>query len=188
MERKDTPLSTNSKRSMQQSSTLVSWYALKAYYNKIELIMEVIESHGKETYVPMETVRQRGKDGKMIETERPLIPGVVFFRCDGSEVSVIRELLTDKAFIYHRQGRDKREPAPISDRELDNFRRFVDYSDHYERIDNQTINLSKGQPPFSHRRHRRLRCDADRLCPPGFSAKDGIVVLCWATISERQMQ
>lgn len=93
----------------------------------------------------METVRQRGKDGKMIETERPLIPGVVFFRCDGSEVSVIRELLTDKAFIYHRQGRDKREPAPISDRELDNFRRFVDYSDHYERIDNQTVNLSKGQ-------------------------------------------
>ena len=130
---------------MQQSSTLVSWYALKAYYNKIELIMEVIKSHCKETYVPMETVRQRGKDGKMIETERPLIPGVVFFRCDGSEVSVIRELLTDKAFIYHRQGRDKREPAPISDRELDNFRRFVDYSDHYERIDNQTDNLSKGQ-------------------------------------------
>lgn len=34
--------------------------------------------------------------------------------------------------------------APISDRELDNFRRFVDNSD-YERIDNQAVNLSKGQ-------------------------------------------
>lgn len=107
--------------------------------------MEMIESHSKETYVPLEKIWQSGKNGKVTEAERPLIPGVVFFRCDDSEVLVIRELLTDKAFIYHRQRGDKRVPAPISDRELDNFRRFVDNSDHYERIDNQAVNLSKGQ-------------------------------------------
>ncbi len=129
---------------MPQSSTSVSWYALKAYYNKVDSIMELIATHCKETYIPMETIQQMGVNGEVNATERPLIPGIVFFRCESKEVLVIREFLTDKAFIYHLNTRDHREPAPISDCEMNNFRRFVSFSHHYEIADCNTVNLSKG--------------------------------------------
>ena len=106
--------------------------------------MKIIGPHCKETYIPMETIQQMGLDGEVYTTERPLIPGIIFFRCDSREVIAIREILTDKAFVYHRQTMNKREPAPISDRELYNFRRFVSNSLHCKQINSQAVTLSKG--------------------------------------------
>jgi transcription antitermination factor NusG len=129
---------------MQQSSSSLSWYVLKAYYNNVDSILSTLKAHSEETYIPMETIMREDREGSMVKTTRPLIPGMVFFRCDGREVLVLRELLTDKAFIYHRHVGDRREPAPINDKELNNFRRFVASCQHYEHVDCQSINLSKG--------------------------------------------
>lgn len=90
----------------------MSWYAIKIFYNRTQLIIDKLRLETMEYYYPLNA---KGK---------PLIPGLIFVNTDLSKIEAVRGFFRDPythkdKFLIYQNAEHK--PAPIPQREMDAF-------------------------------------------------------------------
>ena len=84
----------------------MSWYALKIFYNRTQLIIDKLCQSNIEHYYAL------GPKGK------PLIAGLLFVNCTEKQVRDLKKENDDKFLIYQNA---EHKPAPIPQRKMDAF-------------------------------------------------------------------
>lgn len=104
----------------------MNWYALKIFYRRHSAIRATLERDGVENYTPKRIVRVL-RNGRMTDVEQLLDPMLMFVRSTEEYIAQLNEVLDEKAMVYRYPG--TREPAPISDKEMEMFRFVVSAED-----------------------------------------------------------
>ncbi len=105
-----------------------NWYAMQFRpYVKIDMVKKRLQDKDirfKDTYYPMEEIyRRTGK--KIIKETKPVVPGLLFFRCKATEVSEVFYNIGDLAWGY-RQTRNVRSPyAVINEKAIMDYRNAI---------------------------------------------------------------
>ena len=105
---------------MSSNRPLVSWYALKVFYNKVFEIENYLREEGKESYIPLEEVVTWVRGVKKIQ-RKPVISSLVFFRSTEAYARELQTTLKDRVLVYTDRTDDKRRPVAIPDREMNLF-------------------------------------------------------------------
>ena len=82
------------------------WYALKVYYNRVQPLLQTAAEEGIEYFAPTD-----------------IISGLLFLRCSEEEVMRFGSRHWQHAWVYRMA--ESRQPAAISDREMEVFRFVV---------------------------------------------------------------
>lgn len=100
----------------------MSWYALKIFYNRTPLVLDRLSELNKalaieakengSVHTPIEHYYALNAKGK------PLVPGLLFVKCDRAEVLRFKRENDDKFLVYQNA---EHKPAPIPQREMDAF-------------------------------------------------------------------
>ena len=96
----------------------ISWYALKAFYNRTAALEKKVSSFGVETYIPMQTLEKYDSDGLHYE-EKPLVNSLIFIRCKESWLTSFKRDNPDDFMFYSSPG--SKRPGPIDDEEMRMF-------------------------------------------------------------------
>lgn len=106
--------------SHEDASAEGGWYALKVFHNKVFAVEADLQGRIEvECYVPLERIMVTTPSGKMVAKTRPAIAGLMFIRCDESQLKAIRQQLSGQAMFYTAADGT---PALISQREMTMFR------------------------------------------------------------------
>ena len=92
--------------SMPQEQAQEHWFALKIFYNRAKEVIEKLQTAGIRHY---QAVDAKGK---------PLIAGLVFVQTEKRRIEEFKRVNDNRLLIYQNADR---QPAVISDREMDNF-------------------------------------------------------------------
>jgi len=114
-------LSITTKAGIRQLVSLIltkdpdNWYAMqfrpRVNYDMIKQRMKAMDIRFKDSFYPMEEIIRRvGK--KMVSESKPIVPGLLFFKCKASELPEIFFHIGDLAWGY-RQTRNVRSPYAV---------------------------------------------------------------------------
>jgi transcription antitermination factor NusG len=109
--------------SLHNQATALSpypWYSLRTRSNCEKVAAIVLESKGYQQFLPVYRSRRRWSD-RVVETQTPLFPGYLFCRFDPKRSLPI--MTTPGVICIVGFGR---EPAPISDREIEAIHTIID--------------------------------------------------------------
>ena len=100
----------------------VSWFALRAFKQKVFKIKEAFEAAGWKTYMAMRSV-ERTENGHLSYKDVQIIPQLIFVRCPKSWLNKYKNEHNDEFMIYRHEERTERgtmvlEPAPIPEKEM----------------------------------------------------------------------
>lgn len=110
---------------MNQSSAL-QWFAAYTRNNFARRIKSRLVEAGVECYLPMR-LQERIYNGRKRRVEMPLIPNVIFIRVEAEACyDIVNELSLPVRYVLDRA---ERRPAPISDKQLNDFRFLVEMPD-----------------------------------------------------------
>lgn len=105
---------------MENDKSIIHWYALKVFYNKVFEIEDLLTKEKLESYVPCETVLvEHGGVKKSIR--KPVISSLLFFRSTEKQATKLQKLLTDRVILYTRNVNMKKQPLAIPEREMNLF-------------------------------------------------------------------
>ncbi len=115
------------------------WYAARTRYQLEKRIKEQLDALQVEYFIPFrKTMMER--NGKRIEVERPVVPGIVFIRADEH---TCRQLVTEHflklSFIHSRETGNF---LIIPNKQMEDFKFLVDFSEEAIQVLNE--NLKRG--------------------------------------------
>lgn len=103
----------------ETGKAVVSWYAIKVFWNKVFDIEKLLSQDGLESYIPCRKVESGG--GKN-EGRKTLIPSLMFFRSTEQYACDLQSRLMDKIMLYTYLDRNNvRHPSPVPDHEMKMF-------------------------------------------------------------------
>lgn len=108
------------RQKMSSNEPIISWYALKVFYNKVFEIEAYLKEQGKESYIPTKEVIIPIRGVKKIR-RRPVISSLMFFRSTEAYAYELQKALKDRVLVYSDQTDDKKRPAAIPDHEMNLF-------------------------------------------------------------------
>lgn len=94
------------------------WFALKIFYSRTMKLKAELEAAGVTTYVAMTTV-ERARRGKKVLEPKPLIPSLLFLRCDEAFLRGFK-WQHNSEFMYYEDLATRR-PAPIDEVQMRSF-------------------------------------------------------------------
>ena len=96
------------------------WYALKVFYNRVVYLKSLLPP-GIESYVPVHTVETH-EHGRLAYEEVPLIPSLMFVRCEERWLVNFKQLHNED-FMYYtvKDQAGNNIPGPIRDEEMRSF-------------------------------------------------------------------
>lgn len=105
---------------MNKNNSLVHWYALKVFYNKVFEIEDLLKKDEISSYIPCETVlvERRGVKKKI---RKPVISSLLFFQATERQATEIQQRLIDRVILYTKTVNQKRLPLAIPEREMNLF-------------------------------------------------------------------
>ena len=96
------------------------WYALKVFYNRVVHLKSLLPA-GIESYVPVHTVETH-EHGRLSYTEEPLIPSLMFVRCNAEWLVAFKRDHNEDFMYYTAKDPDGNNvPGPIRDEEMRSF-------------------------------------------------------------------
>lgn len=118
------------------------WYALKVFYNRTSPVADCIAADGRRLYIPMHRV-ERTVGNRIVFREEPLVGSLMFVRAEERYVVELEQRLTGRIMLYRRN--EDREPAPISDSEMEIFMLVTSVRDRgLEPIDDMGAGCRRG--------------------------------------------
>lgn len=118
----------------------ISWYVANTRHQNEKKIKEQLDLIGIENYVPFQTITKE-KDGKRINSSKPLIPRLVFIHTDyQTALSLVNDLGLKMTYL---RNHETRKLLIIPDKQMKDFMFLLDFSK--EAIQIKNINLKKGQ-------------------------------------------
>ncbi|MBO4341169.1 MAG: UpxY family transcription antiterminator [Bacteroidales bacterium] len=91
------------------------WYALKVFFNRVEMLREVFKASRYETFVPMLLERPDG-GGKPVE--KPAVPSLLFVKCSEQ---FLTDLKHDRWDVFMCYPDTEGHPGKISDHDMEVF-------------------------------------------------------------------
>ena len=134
--------------------TKPQWFIGRVKYCHEYKAADLLKDMNVEYYLPVQTVRRKWSD-RIKTVQVLLLPRYIFIHCKNSErVSILENVRSISGFMMDR---DAKQPAVIREKELNTFRRMVNYEDIPVIID---------QCPFSPGDRVRVKCGPliDREC------------------------
>lgn len=102
------------------------WFAAYTRNNFARRVKSRLEEAGVECYLPMHW-QERVYNGRKRRVEVPLIPNVVFIRVEPDACyDIVNELSLPVRYVLDRA---ERRPAPITDKQMNDFRFLVEMPD-----------------------------------------------------------
>lgn len=107
--------------------TKPQWFIGRVRYCHEYKVADLLKDMGVEYYLPVQDVRRKWSD--RIKTVKVLLlPRYIFIHCKNSErVPILEKIRSITAFMTDKNSK---QPAVIRDKELETFRRMVDYEDY----------------------------------------------------------
>lgn len=101
-----------------------NWYALKVFFNRMPELDASLRGMGIETFIPR-SAKVIMRNGKRIKTLRPIVNSLLMMHPTREQLSQARQAITGRG-VFYTMGGDDRQPAIISDREMNIFRLLTD--------------------------------------------------------------
>lgn len=98
--------------------TEAHWFALRAFRNRTQALMELTGKAGFRTYYAIRTIDNLDK-GSLNYKQEPLVPGLIFVKCPVEWLMDFKQKHVNQFMIYSDSVTKK--PAPIRDKEMDMF-------------------------------------------------------------------
>lgn len=103
---------------MTNETSLVHWYALKVFYNKVFEIETYLKDMNFESYIPLKIVETL-VDGVKKVYRKPVISSLMFIRMTEQDAIKLQVQLTNRIMLYI--DRETKRPVTIPEREMNIF-------------------------------------------------------------------
>ena len=118
---------------------MLFWFAAKAKYQTEKKIKAYLDESSVEYFIPFRKVVVE-QNGKRVEKERPVIPGLLFIRSDYPTVlSIVNESKIKFSYLINRETR---KLLTVPDKQMEDFMLLLQFSETAIQIDNS--HLQKG--------------------------------------------
>ena len=94
----------------------LNWFALRAFWNKTQSLIDQINKAGFKTYYAIRTIDSM-EGGNLEYKQEPLMPGLLFVQCTMDWLQDFKQKHINQFMIYTDAATGK--PAPIRDSEMD---------------------------------------------------------------------